>query len=500
MFHSRGYTLVEILVAIAILAIVLLPILSAIGQAVRGTQESRNVTEALHLAEERMNTLWDLFGPQSEFYGGGVPFDFEGGSAGGGVFYPGSNPDPALEDRLNTIYGSSGQWAGGQFVDIAQPLNNDPDWREPAMAVSPSVYGCLASESADWLFNDNVHICIDPNDPNNLIAGLGRDLSGEKYRVAMAVLAARLDSLDAVAHYLPGLHPDGARWVPLASSGTPCSSVVDGDCPKIDGVEDFGEIVDNASLQERTQFSCAGKSAGVDGRVNYPWWDFGYVADNWDSRDSDWLQTSGYTFAGDGSAPNRSWRMFVVGGGTVHPNHTPQTTQDNQEECTFLGNIPATQIDIARALQPFSRFRRETSMATVYWPMDAHDPTQDPYGQGAISPDDARYYRSGSLTLGRAVRVVVAWRAGDGCPMTRGLVTTSRCGDPTNPLRISLGLTQRIIPLNKSVELRAFIPDVDQDPCDLEPHANDRTNRLSNGNWDLDPNFQHEECWHISGL
>ena len=40
----------------------------------------------------------------------------------------------------------------------------------------------------------------------------GVDLSNEKYRVAMALFAARMDPIDALGVYMPELHPESFRF------------------------------------------------------------------------------------------------------------------------------------------------------------------------------------------------------------------------------------------------------------------------------------------------
>lgn len=474
----RGYTLVEVLVSLAILILVLLPILSAVGHAIQQTEEGRNITEATQLTRARMNELWDLLGPASTFYPGGIPFDFEGGARLGVVVPPAL--DPEMAGRLTMFRGGTGSWTVGQDFGGGDSRTGE---RESTVPMRPTDYGCLAAEADDIHYNDNLFVCLDPTDPNDSTAFP----SAERYRAAMAVFAARLDPLDALAHYMPSYHPDAPRWIAVAG-GLPCVSSEGGDCAKIDGVEDFGEIVDRGALLTGATFLCATNDAVPDGRGGVAWWEFGYVADGDDPNDGDDIPAAGYL--------DSYWRFIVADG---HPGASPDTTNAARDECEPRYPYATVAGDIARALETHRRFRRETTVATIYFPGDAHDPVN------GIDGTDARYYRSSSGVLGRLVRVAVAWRAGKGCPTSAsaGGVFTTRCGDPTNAVRVGLGLPERIVDLNKEVELRAFIPDPDQDPCDPEPYPTipgDRTNLLGTADWDGDPDYEHEECWHISGL
>ncbi|MCH7493711.1 prepilin-type N-terminal cleavage/methylation domain-containing protein [bacterium] len=473
----RGYTLVEVLISLAILVLVLLPILAAVGHAIKTTQEGRNITEATQLARSRLNELWELVGPTSSFYPGGIPFDFEGG-ARGGTAIPNSL-DPELAARLTFFRGGPGAWTSGQDYGG----DSRTGVRESTVAMRPTDYGCLAAEPADSHYNDNLFVCIDPTDPNESAIFP----SEERYRTAMAVFAARMDPLDALAHYFPSYHPDAARWVAVGA-GVPCISSVGGDCAKIDGVEDFGEIVDHGSLTTGATFLCATSGARADSRGGVGWWEFGYIADGDDPDDNDDIPAPGYL--------DTYWRFIVADG---HPVASPVSTNAGRDECEPRYPFVTVASDIARSLETHKRFRRQTTVATIYFPADAHDPVD------GIDGMDARYYRSSAGVLGRLVRVAVAWRSGKGCPTraSSGGVFTSRCGDPTNAVRVGIGLPERVVDLNKEVELRAFIPDPDQDPCDREPFQNtptQLTNVLGVADWDGDPDFQHEECWNVDGV
>lgn len=469
----RGYTLVEIMVAIAILILGLLPIIVALQKAVATVEESVTVTVATQLARERMNEVWDLVGPTSNFYPGGVPFDIEGG-ARAGTAIP-TTVDPEMSSRIALFLGGGinpGTWSSGQDFGGGDSRTGE---REPAVPMAAADYGCTLAEAADVVFNDNLHVCLDPTDPN----GSALYPSDEKYRIAMAVLAARLDPLDALAHYMGplGYHPDP---FPL-----PCSAAEEGACPKIDGIEEFGDIVDKGVLSIRNAFECFTRDSVPNSRNGVPWWDFGYLADGDDPDDTDDLPAAGYA--------DDYWRFVVPAA-----HGASQNTNGGLPECTDLVVASLVAQDIDRSRETYRKFRRDTQMSTVYFPADAHDPPDQ------IDALDARYYRSSSGILGRLVRVAVAWRSGKGCPTDEaGGTFVNRCGDPTNPLRVSLGLPERVADLFKEVELRAFIPDPDQDPCDPEPYGTTpttRTNRLGRADWDGDPAFQHEECWHIEGL
>ncbi len=473
---KQGFTLVELLVGISILILVLLPILTAIGKTVNRSEQSQSMNQALNLAEERISALETHLGTQ-DFYPGGLPFDFEGGRT--------STDDPvdiSNDPELNTYF--SGNWYRGQIAA-------DPG--ETALYMRPSVYGCdnqnaIGSENEDGYLNDNMHVCIDPYNPNNLVDLNGVDLSDEKYRVAMAMFAARMDPLDSLAIYMPELHPEFFRFSNLNT----CNTSSEGDCPRIDGIEDFGEIVDKAYFEESSDFVCFG---AVDGHISKDWFDFGYLAAPFDNE----------TYADNIAWPGYGtyWRMISASGVS---RSNPDPTDDNRDECILNSGKTTTSISskISSSLDTFKKFRRETQVATVYFPGGGRDLTE------AIDPQDARYYRSSEGVLGRLVRVSVVWRAGEGCssnnnPATQGVF--SRCSDPIASIRKELSVgdsninLRSKVSLNKGVELRRFIPDPDQDPCDsmMQLLLGQKTSKLSWSLHDGDPTNTSnifEECWY----
>jgi len=470
-----GFTLVELLVGISILILVLLPILTAIGKTVNRSEQSQSMNQALNLAEERMSALEKHLGTQ-DFYPGGIPFDFEGGSRLTDDQVDISN-DPELSNYL------SGVWYRGQLQAQSG---------ETALYMNPSRYGCdnqnaIGSEVEDGYLNDNMHVCIDPHNPNNLVDMQGLDLSDEKYRVAMAMFAARMDPIDALAIYMPELHPESFRF----NNMNTCNTNFEGDCPRIDGIEDFGEIVDKAYFEESSDFTCFG---AIDSHVGRNWLDFGYLASPFDNETySDNIAWPGY---------GQYWRMIAASGVS---RANPDPTDDNRNECALNPNKSTTSISskISSSLDTFQKFRRETQVATVYFPGGGRDLTE------VIDPQDARYYRSSEGVLGRLVRVSVVWRAGEGCssnnnPATQGVF--SRCSDPIASIRKQLSAgdsninLRNKVSLNKGIELRRFIPDPDQDPCDLMVQVLDqaKTSRLSWSLHDGDPTNTSnifEECW-----
>jgi|GEM_PF-3080939 len=477
MRFKKGFTLVELLVGISILILVLLPVLTAIGRTVNRSEQSQSMNQALNLAEERISSLEAHLG--SAWYPGGIPFDFEGGST-----LTDDPVDIANDPELNEYL--PGNWFRGQQENQSG---------ETALYMEPSYYGCdnqnaIGAEGEDRYLNDNMHICINPYDPNNLTNADGVDLSNEKYRVAMALFAARMDPIDALGVYMPELHPESFRF----NNSNTCNSNFDGDCPRIDGIEDFGEIVDRAFFEESSDFTCFG---AIDSHIGRSWFDFGYIASPFDNETyADNIAWPGYL---------TYWRM-IAANGVTRANSDP--TDDNRNECALNPNKSTSELSskIANSLGTFQKFRRETQVSTVYFPGGGRDLSE------VIDPQDARYYRSSEGVLGRLVRVSVVWRAGEGCssnnnPSSQGLF--SRCSDPIASVRRQLSLSdsnvnlRSKVSLNKGVELRKFIPDPDQDPCDsmlqLLAPIGEKTSRLSGALHDGDPTNAFnvfEECWY----
>ncbi|MFN4183076.1 MAG: prepilin-type N-terminal cleavage/methylation domain-containing protein, partial [bacterium] len=317
---KRGITLIEVMVAMAVFAIVVLPLARLYTASLDVVRFSENYLMALRLANERMEEVRTLF--SEDLYSGGPVMDFDGcAGAPFEVDYSVWPPRPSAQyQRVRTPFG------GG-------PAEGEPRDNPACPMYTPSV---LPSGNPFQYYSDNAYILLDSS---NLPAGLSNEQavniinSGyDQSQLVLATIAARLDLFDAFAIYY-----NRQMMNPNA---------------RIDGIEDFGHIIDRDFLQKAPLVGVSQPSSACSASLetSHAWYEFGYAR--------------GVGTFEDPESCIREWvfapRILCGSGGC-----TPAQLAQYQEA-------------LIRATQPFAIFRRETEITNVFFVGD------DPDGDGVL--------------------------------------------------------------------------------------------------------------------
>ncbi len=393
---KKGITLIEVLVAMAVFVIVVLPLARLFTASLDVVRYSENYLMGLRLANERIEEVRTLF--SSMLYPGGPPMDFDGCSATPfDVDYSVWPPRPVQQyQRVRTAL-VSGLVEGEPREGIDCPQYN------PASLPAGNV--------ANSFYSDNAFIVLDSNglawDNESAVDSINTGY--DQPQIVLAILAARLDLFDAFAIYYNrrGMNPNA----------------------RIDGVEDFGTIIDRDFLQKAPQVSVVEPSSDCSlfPQTTHAWYEFGYRRAVGSFEDPDDC-LSEWVFA----------PRLLCG----------------QAGCT-PGMLAQYQDDLIRATQPFTIFRRQTEITNVFFAGDDAD------GDGTLSPAEYPnwwqyfYITSHPKDLknriyGRMVRVTVMWKTGK---------------NQSLPLERTGGVL-KAGELVKQVQLTEFIPDPDNSPCD----------------------------------
>ncbi|MHA2609777.1 MAG: type IV pilus modification PilV family protein [bacterium JZ-2024 1] len=410
---KRGITLIEVMVALAVFAIVVLPLARLYTASLDVVRFSENYLMALRLANERMEEVRTLF--SENLYPGGPVMDFDGCAATPfEVDYSVWPPRPARQyNRVRTQLGNG-------------PVEGEPRDNPDCPMYTPSV---LPSGNPFQYYADNAFIVLDSSNlPFNNEQAVNTINQGyDQSQLVLATIAARLDLFDAFAIYY-----NRQMMNPTA---------------RIDGIEDFGHILDRDFLQKAPLVTVQQPSSACSytQQDSHAWYEFGYergvgTFEDPDSCIREWV-----------FAP----RLLCGSGGC-----SPQQLAQYQDA-------------LIRATQAFAIFRRETEITNVFFAGD------DPDGDGVLEPSEYpnwwQYFYISShprdlrnRIYGRLVRVTVMWKTGK----TQAL-----------PFEQTGGIL-KAGELVKQVQLTEFIPDPDNDPCDSFYPRN-------SAHYELDPFVAH---------
>ncbi len=366
----RGLTIPEILVAVALFLIAVLPLARVFSRGLRTVEQSENYLMALQLARQKADQVARWY---QELHPGGVPLDFDGCAGLPFVVdYSTWPPTPTLTSRVRL------PTAGG-------PEPGEPRPECPPPGTPPQV---PAFPEQGVFYNDNVYIQLDASRLGSRTAESNESAVNaineglDQAQIALAVAAARIDPLDALAIYydLPDLDPRA----------------------RIDGVEDFGEIIDFNLLPD---LALSVEQPGVpqcaphqNPQKFHRWYEFGYrriVCDP--TNPTEPIPEGELVFA----------PRMICGS---NPNI----------DCGTGGKLETLLQALDRARAPLQHFMRKTEVVSVFY-MSTFD-VELPGGFRPLdwwqyffestSPATWEETRWRNWRFGRLIRVTVAWKTG----------------------------------------------------------------------------------------